>query len=169
MPTRIASRAASPRRSASLRPGGQSRPPGRGGRVIKRSLLVVVIGLAVAVVAGGCGGDGSSDEVRVVEDFYAAVNAKDVETAMKYVAETAVFINPTGTHRSIAAVKDYLERHQDVTFEHTNFRAEGRRVVYDFVVKDSVGRVVSEGTDGLTVVEDGQIVFDGTERTGQGR
>jgi hypothetical protein len=29
--------------------------------------------------------------------------------------------------------------------------------------------VIVQGTDGLTIVEDGMIVFDGTERTEQGR
>jgi limonene-1,2-epoxide hydrolase len=131
--------------------------------MVRRFLLMVVIGLTASVLVG-CGGDRSSDEIQVVKDFYAAVNAKDMETAMKYVAERAVFINPTGTYRGAKAVRDFLEQHEDVTYEHTNFRAQDGRVVYDFTVTNYI-QVVAEGTDGLTIVEDGKIVFDGTEGT----
>jgi hypothetical protein len=67
-------------------------------------------------------------------------------------------------------VRHSLVRSAFVTFEHTNFRAKRGRVVYDFKVREDVsGRVIAEGTDGLTIVEDGKIVFDGTERTEQRR
>jgi hypothetical protein len=56
-----------------------------------------------------------------------------------------------------------------INFEHSNFRSKDGRVVYDFKVKDANGRVIVQGTDGLTIVEDEMIVFDGTERTEQGR
>jgi limonene-1,2-epoxide hydrolase len=138
--------------------------------MLRRSLLAVVIGAIVIVLAVGCGDGGSSDSIKVVKHFYAAVNAKDVDKAMKYVADTAVFVNPLGTFRGAEEVRDFLGRSLAVSFEHSNFRATGGRVVYDFKVKDDVsGRMIEEGTDGLTIVEDGKIVFDGTERTEQGR
>jgi Ethanolamine utilization protein EutJ (predicted chaperonin) len=113
---------------------------------------------------------GSSDSIKVVKDLYAALNAKDVDKAMKYVADTAVFVNPNGTFRGAEDVRHNLVESAFVTFEHSNFRTKGGRVVYDFKIKDDVsGRVIEEGTDGLTIVEDGKIVFDGTERTEQRR
>jgi len=114
--------------------------------MVKRSLLTVVIGVTASVLAGGCGGDRSSHEIQVVKDFYAAVNARDVETAMKYVAQTAVFINPTGTYRGAGAVRDFLDRHQGVTFEHTNFRVEGASVIYDFTVREGAERPTGNDT-----------------------
>jgi limonene-1,2-epoxide hydrolase len=137
--------------------------------MLRHSLLAVVIGAIVIVIAVGCSDGGSSDSIKVVKDFYAAVNAKDVDKAMRYVADTAVFVNPLGTFRGAEEVRHDLVRSLSVTFEHSNFRAKDGRVVYDFKVKDFSGRVIEHGTDGLTIVEDGRIVFDGTERTEQGR
>jgi hypothetical protein len=138
--------------------------------MVRRSLLAVVICAIVIGLAVACGDGGSSDSIKVVKDFYAAVNAKDVDKAMKYVAEMAVFVNPKGTFRGAEEVRRYLVRSLFVTFEHSNFRAKGGRVVYDFKVRDNAyDRVIVEGTDGLTIVDDGKIVFDGTERTEQGR
>jgi hypothetical protein len=138
--------------------------------MLRHSLLAVVIGAIVIVIAVGCSDGGSSDSIKVVKDFYAAVNAKDVDKAMEYVADTAVFVNPLGTFRGAEEVRHSLVRSAFVTFEHSNFRAKGGRVVYDFKVREDVsGRVIAEGKDGLTIVEDGKIVFDGTERTEQRR
>jgi limonene-1,2-epoxide hydrolase len=137
--------------------------------MLKRSFLAFAIGAIVIVLAAGCGDGESSDSIKVVKDFYAAVNAKDVDKAMRYVADTAVFVNPLGTFRGAEEVRHDLVRSFFVTFEHSNFRAKGGRVVYDFKVKDVSGRVIAQGTDGLTIVDDGKIVFDGTERTEQGR
>jgi limonene-1,2-epoxide hydrolase len=137
--------------------------------MVRRSPLAVVIGAIVTVLAVGCAG-GSSDSIKVVKDFYAAVNANDVDKAMTLVADDAVFVNPLGTFRGAEEVRGFLVRSGSVTFEHNNFRATGGRVVYDFKVKDDVyGRVIAKGTDGLTIVDDGKIVYDGTERTEQGR
>jgi hypothetical protein len=49
---------------------------------------------------------------------------------------------------------------------HANRHAKprGGRVVYDFRVKQGAF-IVASGNNGLTVVKDGKIVFDGTEAT----
>jgi ketosteroid isomerase-like protein len=139
--------------------------------MVSRFLLAVVIGAIVIAVAVGCGNESSdsSEAIKVVKDFYAAVNAKDVDKAMKYVADTAVLVNPNGTFRGKEEVRKELIRSFFVTFDHSNFRANDGRVVYDFKVKDVYGRVLAQGTDGPTIVEDEKIVFDGTERTEQSR
>ena len=135
----------------------------------RRSLAL----LAVSVVAFGlsatsCGGgkSASEDAVQIVKAFYTDVNANEIDKAMQYVAVEAVFINPTGKYTGRAAVRDFLQRGalQGIVFEHTNFRVDGGRVVYDFRVKQGAVLVAS-GNDGLTVVKDGKIVFDGTEAT----
>jgi limonene-1,2-epoxide hydrolase len=138
--------------------------------MFRRSYLVVVIGAIVTVVAVGCGKDRSSEAIKVTKDFYAAINAADVDKAMRYVADTAIFVNPHGTFRGVEEVRNELIRNNGlINFEHSNFRVKDGRVVYDFKVKDANGRVIVQGTDGLTIVEDEMIVFDGTERTEQGR
>src|SRR5215211_4826989 len=138
--------------------------------MVRRFFRAIVIGAIVTLVAVGCGSNGSSEAIMVVKDFYAAINAKDVDKAMKYVADSAVFVDPNGTFRGAEEVRnEFIRNWGFVTFEHSNFRAKSGRVVYDFNVKDVTGRVIAQGTDGLTIVQDGKIVFDGTEQTEQGR
>ena len=38
------------------------------------------------------------------------------------------------------------------------------RVVYDYIVKQK-GDALDKGTDGLTIIKGGKIIFDGTEKT----
>jgi hypothetical protein len=139
--------------------------------MVRRSLLVVLVGSIVIALAVGCGSDdASSKAIKVVHDFYAAINGKRLDKAIKYVDERAVFVDPNGTFRGAEEVRtELIQRWAFVTFEHTNFRSKGGRVVYDFKVRDAYGRVIAKGTDGLTIVENGKIIFDGNERTERDR
>ncbi len=106
------------------------------------------------------------DPITVVKSYYDALNAKDIDQAMSFVANDAVFINPTGTYEDPDAIRDSLQglATENITFELSNFRDTDGRVVYDYQVLQ--GKTVLEtGTDGLTIVKNGKIVFDGTERT----
>jgi limonene-1,2-epoxide hydrolase len=140
--------------------------------VSRRSLAL----LAVSVVAFGlgatsCGGgkSASEDAVHIVKAFYADVNANEIDKAMRYVSPKAVFINPIGKYTGRAAIRAFLRRgaSEGIAFEHTNFRVDGGRVIYDFRVKQYAS-IVAAGHDGLTVVKDGKIVFEGTEATEPG-
>jgi ketosteroid isomerase-like protein len=127
-------------------------------------LAVVACGLAAMFCGGGESASGGA--VQIVKAFYADVNAKKIDKAMRYVAPEAVFINPTGKYKGRAAIREFLRRgaSEGIVFEHTNFRVHGGRVVYDFRVKQYAS-IVATGNDGLTVVKAGKIVFDGTEAT----
>jgi limonene-1,2-epoxide hydrolase len=123
---------------------------------------VVAFGLAGTV----CGGaqSASRDPVQVVKAFFDDVNAGQVDKAMRYVSPKAVFDEPIGTFAGRAAVRGLLQRevaHQ-VSFHHSNFRVHGGRVVYAFRVTQYPEGVIATGTDGLTIVKDGKIVWDGT-------
>ena len=50
------------------------------------------------------------------------------------------------------------------TFNLSNFRNTDGTIVYDYEVLQG-GTVLDKGTNGLTIVKDGLIVFDGTEET----
>ena len=127
-------------------------------------LAVVAFGLAGMFCGGGTSASG--DPVQIVKAFYADVNANKIDKAMRYVAPTAVFINPTGTYKGRAAIRKFLQRgaSEGIVFHHTNFRVHGGSVVYDFRVKQ-YNSIVATGSDGLTVVKDGKIVWDGTVAT----
>jgi hypothetical protein len=66
-------------------------------------------------------------------------------------------------------IRAFLRRgaSEGIVFEHTNFRVDGGRVIYDFRVKQYAS-IVAAGHHGLTVVKDGKIVFDGTQATEPG-
>jgi ketosteroid isomerase-like protein len=106
------------------------------------------------------------EPVYVVQRFYQALNAKDVETAMSWVAPAAVFANPTGKYMGQAEIRASLESQakDGITFDLSNFRAEAGRVVMDYKVMQG-GQLLDSGTDGLDIVQNGLILFDGTERT----
>lgn len=105
----------------------------------------------------------------IVEEYYAALNANNIDDAMSFIAEDALFINPMGSFTGQEEIRASLEDlfKEGITFELSNFRDTDGRVVYDYKVLVQ-GEVVETGTDGLTIVKDGRVVFDGTERTEAG-
>jgi limonene-1,2-epoxide hydrolase len=123
---------------------------------------VVAFGLAGTV----CGGakPASPDPVQIVKAFFDAVNAHQIDKAMSYISPKAVFDEPIGTFTGRAAVRGLVRReveHQ-VVFHHSNFRVHGGRVVYDFRITQYPTGIVATGDDGLTIVKNGKIVWDGT-------
>ena len=128
-------------------------------------LAIVAFGLAATSFAEAAS-PRPGNAVQIVKAFYADVNANRIDKAMRYVAPTAVFINPIGKYTGKPAIRAFLQRgaSEGIVFEHTNFRVHGGRVVYDFRVKQN-SSIVAAGKDGLTVVKAGKIVFDGTEAT----
>ena len=134
--------------------------------VSRRSLaLLAVVAFGFAGTFCGDGRPASGDPVQIVKAFYADVNARQIGKAMRYVSRGAVFVNPIGTYKGRAAIRKFLERgaSEGIVYDHTKFRVDGRRVVYDFLVKQN-GSIVAAGHDGLTVVKGGKIVWDGTVR-----
>lgn len=51
-----------------------------------------------------------------------------------------------------------------LSFALSNFREQEGRVVYDYVVS-AKGNALDKGSDGVTRIREGAIIFDGTERT----
>jgi limonene-1,2-epoxide hydrolase len=136
--------------------------------VSRRSLaLLAVVGFGFAGTFCGDGRPASGDPVQIVKAFFDDINTGQVDKAMRYVSPKAVFDEPIGTFRGRAAVRGLLRRevsHQ-VVFHHSNFRVHGGRVVYDFRITQYPEGIIATGTDGLTIVKDGKIVWDGTVST----
>jgi ketosteroid isomerase-like protein len=110
----------------------------------------------------------SAENIWIVQSYYAALNKGNMDAVAKYIADEAVFINPTGNYKNKNEIMTSLraQAKEGLTFELSNFRIqkEKGRVVYDYVVKQK-GEILDKGTDGVTKVKDGMIVFDGTEKT----
>jgi ketosteroid isomerase-like protein len=108
----------------------------------------------------------NAEQIWVVQEYYEALNAGNLDMAMSYISADAVFINPTGTYEGADAIRKSLEGlvKDGITFNLSNFRNTDGTVVYDYEVLQG-GNVLDKGTNGLTQVEDGLVIFDGTEET----
>jgi len=108
----------------------------------------------------------NAEQIWVVQKYYNALNTKNLDLAMSYIASDAVFINPTGTYEGADAIRESLAglNKDGITFELSNFRNTDGTIGYDYEVLQG-GNLLDQGTNGLTVVKDGMVVFDGTEDT----
>jgi hypothetical protein len=104
-----------------------------------------------------------ADAIQIVQDYYAALNNFDLSAAMTFISEEAVFSNPLGTYTGLEEIRGFLAEGitGKFTFELSNFRGQGGMIVYDYKVIIG-GNVAERGSGGVTIVEDGLIVFDGT-------
>lgn len=112
----------------------------------------------------------NAEQIWVVQEYYEALNAGNIDFAMSFIASDAVFINPTGTYEGADAIRESLEglKTDGITFDLSNFRNTDGTIVYDYEVLQG-GNVLDKGTNGLTQVKDGLVIFDGTEETAAGR
>jgi hypothetical protein len=85
---------------------------------------------------------------------------------MSFIGPDALFINPTGTYEGADAIRESLAglNTDGITFNLNNFRNNNGTIIYDYEVLQG-GNVLDKGTNGLTIVKDGWITFDGTEET----
>ncbi len=108
----------------------------------------------------------AAEQIWVVQKYYDALNAKNLDLAMSYIAPEALFINPTGTYEGAEAIRDSLAglSTDGITFDLSNFRNTDGKIIYDYKVMQG-SNLLDQGTNGLTVITDGLVVFDGTEET----
>jgi ketosteroid isomerase-like protein len=108
----------------------------------------------------------NAEQIWVVQKYYEALNAKELDLAMSFIAANALFINPTGTYEGTDAIRESLAglNSDGITFGLSNFRNTEGKIVYDYKVMQG-GNLLDQGTNGLTVVKDGKVIFDGTEET----
>jgi ketosteroid isomerase-like protein len=110
-----------------------------------------------------------AEQVWIVQKYYEALNAQNPDLALAFVAPDALFINPMGKYEGTDAIRKLLNdlRSSKTTLELSNFRNTAGEVVYDYIVLQGTS-ILDRGTNGLTVVKDGKIVFDGTQQNRPG-
>jgi ketosteroid isomerase-like protein len=110
-----------------------------------------------------------AEQVWIVQKYYEALNAQNPDLALAFVAPDALFINPMGKYEGTDAIRKLLNdlRSSKTTLELSNFRNTAGEVVYDYIVLQGTS-IIDQGTNGLTVVKDGKIVFDGTQQNRPG-
>lgn len=127
---------------------------------------LVVIGAVFLLLLSACGGmaQNEPDPVTVVQEFYTAIADKQLETAMSHVADDALFINPTGTYTGKDEVRENISALIDggFVFELRDLVNTNGKVNYGYTLYID-GEAVEEGDNGVTIVKDGKVVFDGLE------
>lgn len=127
---------------------------------------LVVIGALLVLLLSACGGmaQNEPDPVTVVQEFYTAIAEKQLETAMSHVADDALFINPTGTFTGKDEVRENISALIDggFVFELRDLVNTNGKVNYGYTLYIG-GEAVEEGDNGVTIVKDGKVVFDGLD------
>jgi len=108
----------------------------------------------------------AAEQIWVVQKYYDALNSKNLDLVMSFISPEALFINPTGSYEGAAAIRESLAglNTDGITFDLSNFRNTDGKIVYDYKVIQG-SNLLDQGTNGLTVIKDGLVVFDGTEET----
>jgi limonene-1,2-epoxide hydrolase len=137
--------------------------------VSHRSLaLLAVVAFGLAGTFCGEGRSASGGPVQIVKAFFDDLNAHQIDKAMRYVSPKAIFDEPIGRFTGRTAIRGLLRREvfrDRIVVHHSNFRVHGDRVVYDYRLTADPGGIVATGNNGLDIVKDGKIVYDGTEAT----
>lgn len=128
---------------------------------------VVVLGAIFVLLLAACGGATQAEPAAptaIVQDFYQAIADGELETAMSYVADDALFINPTGTYTGKAEVRENISAliEGGLVFELRNLVNDDGKVTYGYTLYID-GENVEEGDNGVTIVKDGKVVSDGLE------
>lgn len=98
----------------------------------------------------------------LIQKYYDAFNARKLDFAMSFIASDAVFINPTGSYEGLEAIRASLEglAADNISFNISKLRGQDGRIIYDYEVLQG-DTLLDQDTNGLTIVRDGKIVFDG--------
>ena len=132
---------------------------------MKKLLVIASLSVVLVLVACGSADTSTADSVTVLEDYYAALTAGDLDKAMSYVADDAVFIDPMGKYVGLEEIRAAYVGQVNIggKWEPSNIKdTNGKsRLVYDF--KAYINDVLVYDGAGLTVVKDAKIIFDGSE------
>ncbi len=105
------------------------------------SRLMLVLGLAViSLIACACGAPpANTDPASVIQAFYEAINAEDVDAAMTFVADDAEFSTAHGDGTGIAQVRDLIQFLVDSNYQYElrDFMVEGETVTWTYDVSSS--------------------------------
>jgi hypothetical protein len=103
--------------------------------------------------------------LTIVQTYLEAINNKDLDTAISFLADDAVMTYPDGKFEGKEAIRKVIQEWLDGDFhnETSNFRESNGEVRYDYKVYFGE-EMVDQNTDGLIIVKNGRIVFDGLEK-----
>ena len=123
-------------------------------------LLIVVTTLLTACQSGG-GSSQPTDPAAVMDAYTAAINAHDVEGALSYVADNAVYHRPAGDFNGKEEVRGFIEGlvARNVKVELIGERTvDGERVSWQsHVTLENPAQEITNNSE--SIVRDGKIVM----------
>lgn len=124
--------------------------------------MMAVLGLVVTACAAAAP---AADPISVVKDYYAAINGKDLDKALGLLADDVIVTAPGSKLQGKEAMRKLLQENMGLNFrsEISNLRESNGEVRYDYIVYYGSNEV-DRDSDGLTIVNNGKIVFDGLEQ-----
>ena len=135
------------------------------------AILLVLAGLAALVLAAcaqssapGASNPQAPGAITIVQNYYAAIKANQLDIVMSFYADDALLTTPQGKYQGKAAIRPYMKSLLDQGYysENSNYRESSGEVRYDYKVYLG-SALVDQNNDGLTIVKNGKIVFDGLE------
>ena len=130
----------------------------------KYFLLLVLVILTQILTACGLPATRTPEPITVVQGFYDALNDRDINRVMFYFADDALQIDAFGNRfEGAEAIRTTLQSaiNDTVTVTVRDATDTNGRVVYKYDVYVGGGYALT--VDGLTVITDGKIIFDGTQ------
>ncbi len=130
-----------------------------------RLVLLTCAVILIAASLASCATARPQDPATVVQTAYDRLNKGDVEGFASLYSDTAVMIDPHGRYAGSQAIHDYASElaSQQFRFELSEFSVDGNVVTYTSRLYMPIyGDTPADTLNGLTVVADGLILFDGT-------
>jgi len=130
---------------------------------MNKILFIISWSVILTLVLTACGAPAAADPVTVVENYYDALTASDLEKAMSFFADDAVYLDQMARISGKEDIRAWLQGLIDTgqSYEVSDLTNTNGRLEYK--IKVSVNdRQVYSGL-AVTVVKDGKIIFDGTK------
>lgn len=127
----------------------------------QRAFLIPALMLLLAGAAG-CAPAQATDPVQIVQAAYDRANKGDLDGFMAFIADDAVEADPNGRIVGAQAIRELWigEIATQIRIELSDLSADGNVVTY--TAKVYHGDRLVDTIQGLDVVADGKIIFDGT-------
>lgn len=149
--------------NASSSPREHFQPPRRPRRSPFRvGLFLMLIGILLTT----CTSAQPGDPVSVVQAAYDLLNQGDLNGYLELLSDDAVMIDRSGRFDGSQAIRDNLTLNfvpGQIRYELSDLRSDGNEVTYAIKVYED-DTLVATYDDGLTIVVDGKIIFDGQDR-----
>jgi len=127
-------------------------------------LLLILIGIPFPFLLASCTSAKPRDPVSVVQAANDRLSEGDLDGMMEFYSDDAVMCSPGGCFHGSQEIRDkltsYMTLHRRI--ELSDLSSDGN--VVTFTLKSYQGGILAENVpDGLNVVVDGRIIFDGTK------